>query len=57
MGRDLFFDASGGLIVFQQLPEALTAHTGSVNINKQGDFIDIRYHAAANGFYVYLERI
>ena len=39
--RDLLFDMGGGLIVLQDLPEALAAHANTGDIDKQGVFLRI----------------
>ena len=34
MGRDLFFNAGFGLLVLEDFPETLTAHSGTAHIDK-----------------------
>ena len=48
VGRDLLINVGGSLIVLQNLPEALAAHTGTVDIDKQCRFGRIGQHGLTN---------
>ena len=57
MGRDVLVDMCSLLIVLQDLPEALTAHSGTADIDEKCRLIRLRQHAVTYIAQVHVQRL